>query len=137
MKILFVCRANVGRSQAAKAFYNLKHPGMADSAGTLVDIPGQQLRQRPGAFNIISVMSEYGVDMSKYTRQQTDKAMLKSYDKVIVMAEPETIPEWLLSNDKTVLWDVSDPKGQSLERTREIVEDIRAKVDAVYVTKLS
>ena len=131
MKILFVCRANVGRSQAAMAFYNLKHPGKADSAGTLVDVPGEQLKQRGGAANIISVMNGYGVDMSEYMRRQIDEVVADGYDKIIVMAEPETIPKWLLTNDKTVLWAVSDPKGQSVERTREIAAGIKARVDSL------
>ena len=131
MRILFVCRANVGRSQAAMAFYNLKHTGGADSAGTIVDIPGEQLKQRSGAANIITVMNEYGVDMSEYTRRQLDQAMLNNYDEIIVMAEPETIPKWLLISKKSVFWDMPDSKGQTLERTREITADIKAGIDSL------
>lgn len=131
MKILFVCRANIGRSQAAMAFYNLKYPGMANSAGTLVDNPNEQLKQRSGATNIILVMKEYGIDMSEYTRKQLEQPMFDGYNKIIVMAEPETIPKWLLKSDKMILWQVTDPKGQSIEETREIAATIKARVDSI------
>lgn len=38
MNILFICHANVGRSQAAMELYR-KNGGQADSAGTKVDAP--------------------------------------------------------------------------------------------------
>ena len=129
MKLLFVCRANIGRSQAAMAFYNLKHPGLASSAVTVVDVSGEQLQCRIGAANIVTVMKEYGVDMSEYQRQQINIQILNDYDKIVLMAEPETIPDWLRNCDKVITWNVPDPKGQTLERTRAITADIKQKVD--------
>lgn len=95
MKVLFICRANVGRSQAAMELYNQLYPGNADSAGTIVDNPGERLIDRKGAVNIIEVMREDGIDMSDNTRKQLDISMVNQYDKLIVMAEKDTIPEWL------------------------------------------
>jgi len=37
MKVIFVCRANVGRSQAAQAFFGKLSRHESDSAGTMVD----------------------------------------------------------------------------------------------------
>ena len=45
MKILFVCQANVGRSQAAMELYRQKG-GEADSMGTKVDMLGAALAVR-------------------------------------------------------------------------------------------
>jgi protein-tyrosine-phosphatase len=132
MNILFVCRANVGRSQAAMEFYNQISPNNGASAGTLVDNPGEKLKDRFGATTIVKVMKEYGVDMSDNERTQIKEEMLKDYDKVVVMAEPETIPEWLVASDKTVIWKVDDAKDQSIEKTREIALDIKNRVKELF-----
>jgi len=135
MKVLFICRANVGRSQAAMEFYNQLVPGQGASAGTIVDKPGESLKDRFGAIGIITVMKEHGLDMSNNERTQLTQSMLAGYEKVIVMAEPETIPEWLASNPKTVIWTIEDAKGQSLEKTRNIALQIRSKVETLAANK--
>lgn len=44
MKILFVCRANVGRSQAAMGLYNATHQDTSESAGTITQFQGVALK---------------------------------------------------------------------------------------------
>lgn len=65
MKVLFVCRGNVGRSQMAAEFYNDLKPGDAASAGTTVDLPGQKLKHRSGANEVVSAMREKGLDVGE------------------------------------------------------------------------
>lgn len=128
MKILFICRANVGRSQAAMELYRLRG-GRADSAGTKVDTPGQSLRDRPGATTIVNVMrDDYGVDMSRNVRAQLTPDLAANYDKLIVMAEHETIPEWLLVMPIVEFWHVDDPRQQDEATTRRIVREIEQYV---------
>ncbi len=128
MKVLFVCRANVGRSQAAMELYRL-HGGIGDSAGTRVDMPGQQVADRPAAATILRVMLEtYGLDMSHNLRTQISPENAAGYDKLIVMAEPETIPAWLREDARTELWRIPDPAGQDKAATRNIVRKIEEKV---------
>jgi len=109
-------------------FYNQLAPGQGASAGTIVNTPGEKLKDRPGADAIITVMREHGVDMSNNTRTQVTEMMLNNYDKVVVMAEPEAIPAWLTDNPKTIIWAIEDAKGQSLEKTREIALQIKSRV---------
>jgi protein-tyrosine-phosphatase len=124
MKVLFICRANVGRSQAAMELYNQLHPGDADSAGTIVDNPGEKLIDRKGAANIIEVMQEGGIDISDNIRKQLDISMVDQYDKLVVMAEKDTLPEWLVKEPKAVTWTIRDPKGQDIGVTRSIVNQL-------------
>lgn len=133
MKILFICRANTGRSQVAEALYNnLTNSNIGESAGINVDNPGQKLSDREGAVNIIEVMREYGIDMSNNARKQLDDKMVDAYDKLIViMADPEIIPKWIKANPKTEVWAISDAKGQGLEATRGIVKQIKERVDTI------
>lgn len=131
MKVLFICRANVGRSQVAMAFYNQMHSGQADSAGTIVDNPGERLVNRMGAANVIAVMQENGIDISNNIRKQLSKSMADEYDKLIVMAELDTMPEWLADHPKTTIWTIQDPKGQDLHTTRLIVNQLRELVQTL------
>lgn len=128
MNVLFVCRANVGRSQAAMEFYNQLVPGHGASAGTLVDKPGEKLKERFGAAGILAVMKERGIDMSDNERTQITESMLQDYDTIIVMAEPDTVPTWLANSPKTIVWDIEDSKDKSPERTREIADSIQEHV---------
>jgi protein-tyrosine-phosphatase len=134
MKILFVCRANVVRSQMAAAWYNqLTGTKDADSAGTHVDEPGQTLGERrakhPGASYAVDVMSDKHIDMSGSGRTQVTPEMLKQYDKVINMAAPQYTPEWLSRAPNYVFWDVLDPMGHSYEKTSEVRDIIQKKVE--------
>ena len=129
MNVLFICQANIGRSQAAMEFYNQLVPGKGASAGTLVDLPGQRIGDRPGAANAILVMKEHGVEMSDNTRRQVTEDMLADYDKIIVMAKPETVPDWLQRSPKTEIWTVGDPKGKNLDEVRETFKLIKLKVE--------
>jgi protein-tyrosine-phosphatase len=128
MNVLFVCRANVGRSQIAASFYGELHHADRASAGTIVDNPGQLLKDRPQAKNVVRVMQEHGIDMSGNVRTQIDESIVSGYDTIIVMAEPHTVPSWLEENPKTVMWSIEDPKDKNLRETRRIVAIIEQKV---------
>jgi len=124
MKYLFVCRANVGRSQIAEALFNKyskKHH--ADSVGTIVDgyngKTGQTLEEfaktKPHANNVMVVMNEEGIDVSKYKREQLTKDMLKKYDKIIVLLSSKECPDYLIKEPKTEFWEIEDAAGTDYE----------------------
>lgn len=116
-------------------FYNQVRPGESDSAGTLVDAPGQQLFDRKGAGTIIGIMKTYGIDMTNNVRRQLDENMAKQYDKLIVMAEPETVPAWLRHDPKAEIWTIPDPKGQDVETTTSIVKQVKGHVDTLIASQ--
>ena len=131
MNVLFICRQNVGRSQAAMELYRQKG-GKANSAGTAVDNPNTTLAQRPGAVNIVQIMREdHGIDMINNIRIQLTEAIASPYDKLVVMAEPETWPEWLRNDKRMLYWQIQDTKGQDLPTTRRVVAEINEKLDAL------
>jgi protein-tyrosine-phosphatase len=131
MSILFICHANVGRSQAAMEFYNQTHPGESDSAGTNVDEPGQKLLDRDGAPTIIGVMKHYGIDMSQNIRKQLTPEMAQPYSKLVVIAEPETWPDWLKHDPRVEIWTIQDTKGQDTPTTERIVAELKTRVQAL------
>lgn len=108
--------------------------GSADSAGTRVDTPGMTLDQRPGAVTIIRVMNEdFGIDMIHNARTQISEGIARDYDKIIVMAESDTVPPWLFEDVRTEFWAVDDPKGQDITITRQIVHEIKQRVDQLAI----
>ncbi len=131
MKVMFVCRGNTGRSQVAMEYFKQLSNGKAASSGTIVDNPGQLLKDREGAKIVIQAMQEHGIDMSNNPRTQLTPDVLKDYDKIIVMAEPETIPAWLSGNPKVEVWNVLDIKDQPIEVARQLRDQIRSKVEAL------
>jgi len=81
MKILFVCQANVGRSQIAEAFYNFHtQSNNATSAG--VEDFGEKYQHKPTR-EIIQTMLEKGIDISHQRIDFLTTAMLTKTDQVV------------------------------------------------------
>ena len=139
MKVLFVCRQNVGRSQMAKAIYNkITKSNDASSAGTHVLEVGQTLSERKKVsasknFFVLDVMNDIGIDMSHYKRFALDKALLGQYDLIISMAKKDDTPEWLLDDPNYRFWDVADPRGMNYVKTSEVRDEITRRVNELIV----
>ena len=131
MKIVFVCKANHGRSQLAEALFNNLSKGKhtAISAGTKiiregVNREGQAILDP----NVITVMKEVGIDVSENVRNQFTPEMLKEADKVVVMAEPENTPLYLSESEKAIFWNVPDTYNQNVEFVRSVRDKIKILV---------
>lgn len=105
-------------------FFRRLSSGSAESGGTQVEQPGLLVGERPGAATIIQAMNEYGIDMSHNKRRQLTPEGLDTFDKIIIMAEPETVPTWLSEHSSVEYWDVLDIKGQSTEVVRLLRDQI-------------
>lgn len=141
MKILFVCRGNVSRSQMAEAFFNQMAGGkyIAESAGAEAmgsdgtDMNGMLLKDRASSAHTISTLKEIGIDISNnYIRRLTPE-MVNNADKIVVILKPEAVPEYLKENEKVVYWDIEDPDAQTpdfhtqtRDKVKKLVEDLIA-----------
>lgn len=139
-KVLFVCNANVGRSQFAQGFYNhftksdnarsagvhpdkgwKEHPKISDRAGALS-------KEFADFISPIDIMSEVDVDISDQSRMRLTEDQLDGYDLVVNLAERSQTPEWL-HGDNVVWWNVPDPTAAgSGDLLREARDKIAAKV---------
>ena len=129
MKVLFVCRGNVGRSTMAAALFAKYSGKKAFSAGTKVlENENQKIKEIVLAEPVIRFMGKEGIDVSENTRIQLTPEMIQEFDKIIVMAESETIPEYLSKSDKMELWDIQDPKGMDDKGYEEIISQIKSKL---------
>ena len=123
--VLFVCVHNAGRSQMAEAFLNKMAveralPVRAESAGT---VAGTEIN--PIAWQ---VMDEIDVPMVGQSPKMLTQAMADSASKVITMGcgvDADLCPARILFSED---WGLDDPKGQSIEKVREIRDLIAAKV---------
>lgn len=107
--VLFVCKHNTGRSQMAEAFLRrfVGDDVEVASAGTIAAD-----RPDPG---VVAVMAEMGMDISSARPKLIDPALVARADRIITMGcDVEGVPR--VDDD----WGLPDPKGQSLERVREI-----------------
>jgi protein-tyrosine-phosphatase len=135
MKILFICRGNVGRSQIAAALcakiapeHEVRSTGtrVVGKDGTPRD--GQMLKDMDVAIHVRKVLEEEGIDTENFVRRQLTPEIVEWTDKIIVMAEPETIPDYLKKSPKAIYWDILDPKDTPLEAHREMKEKIKGLV---------
>ena len=129
MKILFVCRGNMFRSQAAEAlFKRVKDNGVeVKSCGTWVvreDLTGKKLKEFPELENLIEVMKEKGFDLSENICKPITPELVNWADKIISMAEENESPDYLLNSPKVTFWKVENPDNLTKELARELVEKI-------------
>ena len=137
MEVLFVCNGNITRSQIAKALFNRLSTNHAESAGTRVqkdNREGQTLGEvveeaaaRGVSVVVLQLMAEEQMDLSENTRKQVTAAMVEAADKVIVMADRDTLPEYMLSCEKVVFWDLVDTLEASYEFVLAVKEQIKQR----------
>lgn len=126
----------------AAALFSKMAPGHeVTSAGTRVidkegnSRDGQKLGDLLGAHHVIECLLEEGIDVRENIRRQLTPAIVQGANKIIVMAEPATIPRYLKDSPKAIYWDVLDPKGTDLEAHRA-TRDIIRKMIADFITSL-
>lgn len=139
-EILFVCRENIGRSQVAMSWYNffarIAGQGFAFSAGVDVDKPGEMVGMRPEAKEVIEVMHEANLDISKNVRTQLEPDLIRQFGRTILVmskSKSDPVPDWLKSYE---LWETEDLKGLDIARTRVICNEIKWNTyNLVFKTK--
>ncbi len=114
MKVLFICRANAGRSQMAEAIFNsLTNKHKATSAGSNVKDEG--MTGSPPDERVITALEEVGLDISACKRKQVTPKMVEYVDKVIVLMQKDEartcLPSYISNSKKTEYWTVRDMRG--------------------------
>lgn len=135
-KVIFICKGNMHRSPTAEALYNLfkKDNSLAISYGTWVEKEGRQgvpLSAYPSFQRFIDELkSEYGVDISSHKSIQVTPEALEGADKIVVIAEEYSIPDWLRGY-KYEHWDLPDKDGMTHEEIMEDIKGIKDKVEGL------
>jgi arsenate reductase len=127
-RVLFVCVHNAGRSQMARAYFNLLArsrdiDAVADSAGTA---PGATVN--PAA---VQAMGEVGLDLAGAAPKLLTRALAREADRIITMGcgvEAGMCPAGTYISED---WNLPDPHGQPIEVVRQVRELVRERVEAL------
>lgn len=137
-KVLFVCNANVGRSQFAQGFYNeFTKSTNASSAGvhpdkgwqdhpTIADRATALANEFTDFISPIDIMREVGVDIAHQSRMQLSNEKIEQYDLIVNLAERSQTPAWL-RGENVVWWNIPDPtadaNGKELREARDKIAE--------------
>jgi arsenate reductase len=122
--VLFACTHNAGRSQMAAAFFNsLSNPRRARALSAGTD-PATAVHAE-----VIAAMREAGIDLASARPQRLTAALAAPADLLVTMGCDEQCP--FVPGLERLEWSIPDPRGQSLERVRQIRDEIKALVAAL------
>lgn len=121
LNVLFVCIENACRSQMAEAFFNKLAEGkaIASSAGTN---PAKKVD--PAA---VEAMDKYGIDISKNIPKRLELDMGNRFDYIVTMGCTDGCP--ITPKEKTIEWNIEDPKDKPPGEFERICSEIRAEVE--------
>lgn len=130
-RIAFVCVQNAGRSQMATAFAERERDrrGLEDRVEILTGgtDPADAVHE-----GVIETMREEGIDLSGRTPQAVSTEELQSCDYVATMG-CSTLDVSGVENDVDVRdWALEDPDSADPERAREIRNEVRDRVRAMF-----
>jgi arsenate reductase len=122
--VIFACIHNAGRSQMAAAWFN----ALADSAQARAISAGTDPGPRVHP-EVLTAMAEVGIDLSLQTPQRLSDDLARQVQMLVTMGCGEQCP--VVPGLERDDWPLEDPKGKSIERVREIRDDVRARVIAL------
>jgi len=121
--VIFACVHNAGRSQMAAALFNLTADpsrARAISAGT---VPAERVHPE-----VVEAMHELGIDLSRQRPQLLTVDLASGAAHLVTMGCGEACPAAPAARIHD--WPLPDPKGQPLERVRQIRDELRQRVSA-------
>lgn len=127
-RVVFACRHNAGRSQMAAAFFDAAaDPSLARavSAGTT---PGERVHPE-----VLVVMREAGLDLSQARPRLLTAELAAGSRLLVTMGCGENCP--FVPGLEVEDWALPDPKGQPLERVRQIRDEVRRRVEELVARR--
>jgi len=129
MNVLYVCRANIGRSQMAQGFHNKFAKGKATSAGTHgIEHEGKKLGELTRGALACQVMQEEGINIKDQKIKQLNKKSTDTIDKIITMVPKKQLPPYLAQDKRVMYWKIADAKGKDYEFHIKTRDKIKQKV---------
>jgi len=136
MKVLFICYANVGRSQVAHAYFETLSKHDSESAGIAVNerlaamkLASKKLKDNPNQSSLRYIRRELSRDIGEKEKQQLIPEMITTADLVVVIAEKERSPGYLKECNKILFWDIQDPVGMADESADAVYRQVQRRVE--------
>lgn len=128
MNVLFICRANAGRSQVAEAFYN-DITGTNDAISAGVDLKNSTKGDDPSIPDlVIEVMEEAGLDISEKLRKNVTPEMVESAEMVVLITD-YPMPDYVLRHKNIIDWsDIPDAVRTPIESQRVMRDTVMGRV---------
>lgn len=125
--VLFVCQANIGRSQMAEAFFNqMTNSNLATSAAC------EDFKEKYGGkitSEIIETMDQVGIDLRDKQMKLLTPAMVKKADKIVILCDKKYCPDFLLNaGEKVVIKTLEDPHTKDAQTIAQIRDQIKSIV---------
>ena len=97
----------------AQAFFNHLSEFTSTRTDTMgAEFEGQTVVERglvaPSVVMVLELLNEEGLDISSEQRNQLTPELVDAADKVIVMAQRDSWPDYLVEGGKVVFWEISD-----------------------------
>jgi arsenate reductase len=121
LKLIFACVHNAGRSQMAAAYFNQYSDLSKASAVSAGTNPGATVHPE-----VLQIMKEDGIDLSEVKPQLLTDTLAADANMLITMGCGETCP--MIPGLKRADWALQDPKGQPIDRVREIRDEVKERV---------
>ena len=134
MKVLFVCKANVGRSQVAQVRFEQlsKHESYCAGIGVAEQValrPSSKLKDIPNIRAVEYVKTKLGVDLSERDRRQLTPGMIDEMDLAILIHDRDEWPDYLKEGGKVVFWDIQDTPGLDDESAGKLWDQVQLRVE--------
>jgi protein-tyrosine-phosphatase len=131
IRIAFMCVQNAGRSQMSTAFAERERERRG-LEGRVEILTGGTHPADHVHDEVVDVMDEVGFDFSDRTPREVTLDELRSCDYVATMG-CSTLDVGDVGDDVDVRdWALDDPDGQDLDRVREIRDEIKQRVTALF-----
>jgi arsenate reductase len=122
VNVLFVCVANSGRSLIAERLFR-REAGAAHEARSAGSSPGTAAHPQ-----VLAALAELRIDARDHVPTLLDDELVRWADVVVATCD-DACP--YLPGTRYENWQLPDPKGEPLERVREIRDEIAERVHAL------
>ena len=122
--VLFVCKANRGRSVMSQALFERAAAGrhQAISAGS------EAVAQGGPHPEVVRVMRELGIDVAEQQPQRLTTALAAEADAVVTMGCGDACPVIPGHKQLRLDWDLPDPRDRPIDEVRSTRDDIAGRV---------
>ncbi len=127
-KVMFVCKKNSRRSQMAEGFARTLGEGK-------IAVTSSGLEASAVDPTTVEVMSEVGIDISNQTSKPLSDFNPEDYDAVISLCGcGVNLPEAWVLREVFQDWQLDDPEGESVEKFREVREQVKERVEKLIAS---